>query len=251
VGDRVEYIGELFYGEKGTVMVVGRRHVGVGFDSFHEMRSRLSGKCKKGHGWIVNIDNLKLIKEAAALDKTIIEKLLSRAYEGSTANAKAWASYINVLEAAALNGKAVKTEEGLAAKRDLLVTLVAKLPIKSTDCYYCQAKDAKRFASCDECPYGEKHMNCNDPKSDYVKIRDARDALVSAIRNHHRDSDVYTAEKPLGVGDVVKFKDNPQTYKIVKTGDISVDGEKYDAVVMVYNGVSGVKFTNLTDLKRA
>lgn len=96
------------------------------------------------------------------INRKILKELIKEV-EGREITAKKY--YITYKEALK-NSKSV--EELMKAKQDFMLDIINNLPVIKEDDYFCLLDyDNARDQTCFNCPYGRKHGNCHEAKSDY------------------------------------------------------------------------------------
>ena len=93
--------------------------------------------------------------------------------------------FINKIE------EAKDVEDIMRHKKELLITLILRLPLSVTHCYFCIAKSEKVFEGCEKCPYAKFHDICSFPFSDYAKITEAQEELLQRIKKLYYKNEKY------------------------------------------------------------
>ena len=86
----------------------------------------------------------------------------------------------------------------MEAKRELLVGLVAELPLSEYTCYFCMInKKSNGLVNCTICEYGKVHGPCvGGEKDTWGKIQIAKRAFKAAL-SHYYTGETYTDEAKL------------------------------------------------------
>ena len=84
----------------------------------------------------------------------------------------------------------------MEAKRELLVGLVAELPLGGNSCYFCITNRDEAGVKCDTCDYAIHHKICHFPDGTWARIKSANFALQRALENYYT-GETYTDEAKL------------------------------------------------------
>lgn len=90
-------------------------------------------------------------------------------------------------------GSARSVEGIMRAKMHFLLSLLYTLPTDSGSCYFCllNAITGDPYVDCSFCEYAKVHGCCQDHKSDWSKLREAKQKLMAIIRNKYYKGEKY------------------------------------------------------------
>jgi len=114
------------------------------------------------------------------INKKVLQELIGEVERRQRIGEQSYKDYKRALESA------MSVEELMKAKQNFLLDIVNNLPVIKEDDYFCllyhkdwSGQAYARSEDCADCPYGKKHGNCHQPKSDY----DVMYELINELRH--------------------------------------------------------------------
>lgn len=116
------------------------------------------------------------------IEKATRDELVKNLKKWKRDNNKAINQCISAIEDVALGTK-TGVEEVMYLKKELLLALLERFPVKADTCYFCILHDfeEKGIDACKQCEYAKKHQACDSLHSGYQVVAHQKGLLQETI----------------------------------------------------------------------